>query len=170
MKALASKAVVSPQSWTLRRCILALGALLRQTAIPLKLCLLIDGLDEFEGGYEGDHEELAELFKNISRSNTTNVKICVSSRPWVVFRESFKEFPTLQLEDLTYGDIELYVTDKFNSSSAFQRLLRQEPKSGPNLVREIVVRAPGCLFMGSNSCQVSSGWHPQPRLHGGSWD
>jgi hypothetical protein len=146
LKALAIKAVVSPKSWTLRRCILALEALLRQTAIPLKLCLLIDGLDEFEGGYEGDHEELAELFKDISRSNVTDVKICVSSRPWVVFRDSFKECPTLQLEDLTYRDIELYVTDKFNHRGAFQRLLRQEPKSGPKLAHEIVLRAQGVFL------------------------
>jgi hypothetical protein len=49
LKALAIKAVVSPKSWTLRRCTLAVEALLRQTAFPLKLCLLIDGLNEFEG-------------------------------------------------------------------------------------------------------------------------
>jgi hypothetical protein len=46
-----------------------------QTSIPFKVCLLIDGLDEFEG----DHEELAWLVKEITKSH--NVKVCLSSRP-----------------------------------------------------------------------------------------
>ncbi|CZR64409.1 uncharacterized protein PAC_14307 [Phialocephala subalpina] len=145
-KGLAKNAFVPPQSWTLRQCTFALETILCQTIVPLKLCLLIDGLDEFEGGYEGDHEELAELFNRISQTNATNVKICVSSRPWVVFKDAFKDFPTLKLEDLTYRDIELYVRDKFEHTSSFQRMLRQEPKSGPELFHEIVTQAQGVFL------------------------
>lgn len=89
-RVLATKAMVPPQSWTLRRCMRALKTILEQTDVHLKLFILIDGLDEVEGGYEGDHEELAELFNNISEINASNVKICVSSRPWVVFKDAFK--------------------------------------------------------------------------------
>jgi hypothetical protein len=44
---------------------------------------MINGLDEFDG----DHEELANLFKEIT--NYPNVKVCLLSRPWVVFEDIF---------------------------------------------------------------------------------
>jgi len=61
----------------------AFKILIKQTAVPLKLCLLIDGLDE----YEGEHEEMTNLFKEVT--SLANVKARVSSRPWLVFQDCF---------------------------------------------------------------------------------
>jgi hypothetical protein len=72
-----------------------------------KVCFFIDGLDE----YDGDCEEVTQLFKDIS-ARSSNIKICVSSRPWVVFDEAFTRLPTLRLQDLTFDDIQAYVIDK----------------------------------------------------------
>lgn len=77
-----------------------------QIVIPIKMCFLIDGLDEFDG----DHEEMGMLFQQISISK--NVKVCLSSRPWVVFEQLFNTSPMLRLHLLTYDDIERYVGDK----------------------------------------------------------
>jgi hypothetical protein len=50
------------------------------------MCLFIDGLDE----YSGDPMDTISWFKStISR----NIKICISSRPWVMFEDAFSYFP-----------------------------------------------------------------------------
>jgi hypothetical protein len=61
--------------YLLRDLMEAFKVLVHQTSIPLKICLFIDGLDEFDG----DHEEIAQLFKSVA--GLANVKVCLSSRP-----------------------------------------------------------------------------------------
>jgi hypothetical protein len=58
--------------------------------------MLVDGLDE----YEGDHGEMAELIRMLAKSS--NVKICVSSRPYLVFDDALQDCPGLRLQDLTH--------------------------------------------------------------------
>jgi hypothetical protein len=108
--------------WQLQELIDAFRALIHQRSIPLKICFLVDGLDEFDG----DHEEIARLFKEIT--NSAHIKVCLSSRPWVVFEELFRKCQKLQLQNLTYRDIELYVDDKLSRNDSFQRLAHREPK------------------------------------------
>jgi len=108
--------------------------------IALKICFLVDGLDEFDG----DYEEIATLFKEVA--SAPGIKACLSSRPWVVFDDIFKGCPTLQLQDLTYGDIKHYVTDKMRRNNAFRRLEEEEPQAAPALIQEIVERAKGVFI------------------------
>ncbi|KAI1169623.1 hypothetical protein F4777DRAFT_572416 [Nemania sp. FL0916] len=61
---------------------------------------LIDGLDECDG----DSQDLANFFLGIT-SNRKNVKVCVSSRPWLVFEDAFQSRPSLQIQDLTLEDV-----------------------------------------------------------------
>jgi hypothetical protein len=82
--------------------------LLQQAQITFKLCLFISGLDE----YEGDENEIAELFGEISW--LPHVKSCVLSRPHLAFHDAFEGHPGLRLEDFTYPDIERDVADKFS--------------------------------------------------------
>jgi hypothetical protein len=96
----------------------ALLALTCQSIIPLKFCLFVDGLDEFESN--SDYEQMAKFFKEMTSSE--NVKTCLSSRPWVIFEDIFSECPRLRLQNLTYRDIEQYVNDKVNDNAAFQKL------------------------------------------------
>ncbi|GKT94312.1 hypothetical protein Ct61P_12162 [Colletotrichum tofieldiae] len=63
------------------------------------ICLFVDGLDEFSG----EPETLIALFQDIV--SHPNVKLCVSSRPWLVFEDAFRHRSSLKLEDLTYMDI-----------------------------------------------------------------
>jgi hypothetical protein len=42
-------------------------------------------------------------------ARSTIVKLCVSSRPSLVFDQAFKQFPTLSLQNLTFEDIKMYI-------------------------------------------------------------
>jgi hypothetical protein len=128
---------------TQKRLMVAFRALIHQTRIPLKLCFLVDGLDEFEGS-ESSHQEMADLFKEITKVH--NVKVCLSSRPWVVFSDSFKGCPNLRLQDLTRLDITRYVNGKFGKSQAFCTLKSQEPEAAHELTTEIIEKADGVFL------------------------
>ncbi|KAB5579952.1 hypothetical protein GE09DRAFT_1050579 [Coniochaeta sp. 2T2.1] len=82
--------------------------LVTQIVKPIKVFLFIDGLDE----YSGSHGDITKLLKDIS--TTKNVKICVSSRPYIAFQNAFGKCPSLILQNLTHRDIKTYVTAKFN--------------------------------------------------------
>ncbi|KIN06970.1 hypothetical protein OIDMADRAFT_108740, partial [Oidiodendron maius Zn] len=128
------------QFWSFRQLILTLKALLHQKSIPLKICFMIDGLDEFEG----DYEELASLFKDITGSR--HVKACLSSRPLVVFEDIFRQCPNIRLQDLTFKDIERYVLGKLSQNDAFQRLSAEQPDAAPRITQEIVKKADGVFL------------------------
>jgi hypothetical protein len=63
--------------------------------------LFIDGLDEFDG----PPSEMGSLVLELSRISPQTIKLCVSSRPWLVFEESFRQIPFLRMEDLTRRDM-----------------------------------------------------------------
>jgi hypothetical protein len=115
-------------------------ALIHQEGIPLKIFFMIDGLDEFDG----DHEELANLFGAITKA--PHIKMCLSSRPWVVFEDFFGQFPNLRLQNLTFKDIERYVMGKLSHNVAFLKLSTEEPEAAPALTQEIVEKADGVFL------------------------
>lgn len=128
------------EPWSLESLKNALRALANQKAIPLKIFLLLDGLDEVDG----DHEEIAQLMHEITHSK--DVKICLSSRPWVVFEDLFGSSPMLRLQNLTRPDIEKFVRDKLHLNTAYQRLVTAEPPSQRDLVNEIVDKSDGVFL------------------------
>lgn len=105
-----------------------------------KICLFVDGLDEFNGS----PDDLIILFKDLIANR--NVKLCVSSRPWVEFEDAFKHGPSLRLQDLSYPDIKHYVTAHFNDNSGFVQLCKREPGFADQLVNNIVNKASGVFL------------------------
>lgn len=65
----------------------------------MRVCLFIDGLDEFVG----DEDLLINTIHVLSHSSGT--KVCASSRPEQIFRQGFDASPQLKLQDLNYPDI-----------------------------------------------------------------
>ncbi|KAI9762718.1 MAG: hypothetical protein M1840_001185 [Geoglossum simile] len=126
--------------WTIRELMDGFQALAKQESVLLKLCLFIDGLDE----YEGDYAKIADLFRGIAKS--PRLKVCLSSRPLLVFEDAFRSIPFLRLQDLTYGDIKSYVTSHFNCNEHFDRLQKKEPIRAPELIEDIVARADGVFL------------------------
>jgi hypothetical protein len=126
--------------WTLARLKGAFRRLVEQKEVPLKICLLVDGLDE----YAGNHAEIVEVFQYAARFE--HVKICVSSRPLIVFDRAFKDLPGLRLQDLTFDDIQLYVRNRFHHDERFHELELEEPGLGPDLALQVVVKASGVFL------------------------
>jgi hypothetical protein len=127
-------------SWTLRELKESFLRLIAQKIVPIKICFLIDGLGEFDG----DHEEISELFKYICTAD--RVKACVSSRPWVVFEEAFRDCAKLRLQDLTRNDIQQYVSGTLASNGPFQKLSTKDPVLATTFVQEIVETAEGVFL------------------------
>ena len=109
------------------------------------LLMILDGLDEYEAK-EQEMEELTELLKQTSRMS--NVKICLSTRPWTIFENQFGggQYPTFQLQHLTHNDIEYFVTESFNRSMLMQNLRQAYPKQVPDIFSTIVLKAEGVFL------------------------
>ncbi|KAK4215415.1 hypothetical protein QBC37DRAFT_386337 [Rhypophila decipiens] len=133
---------IQPETWSspdqLRQ---ALERLISLASPSLRLCFFIDGLDEAEG----DAQEIAEFIHDLSEKSS-NVKFCVSSRPWPVFETIFDESPSLRLQDLTRDDIKTFVTDRLWANKSIQRLLKHGPDTLPALANEITKRASGVFL------------------------
>jgi hypothetical protein len=109
--------------------------------LPSKLCLFIDGLDEFDG----DHVKLIEILRTTAKSG--NIKICTSSRPWYDFIDAFgHQRWKLCVQDLTANDILLYIKDNLEQDPRFQKLKRQDRPATTELVEEIRTKSCGVFL------------------------
>ncbi|KAL9094047.1 MAG: hypothetical protein Q9165_003717 [Trypethelium subeluteriae] len=107
----------------------------------VRLCFFIDGLDE----YEGAHQEICEVLKNMA--DCGHIKLCISSRPWLVFRTAFgKDISrTICLQDLTRRDIELFVKDKLEADERYVAL-RQQEHIHVDLAEKVTKKAQGVFL------------------------
>jgi hypothetical protein len=121
-------------AWPLETLKQVFHELVTQDKIPLKICLFIDGVDE----YEGVHRDIVDLIRGISRS--ANIKVCLSSRPLLPFTSAFKSDPSLCLEELTFEDIRQYATDHLENNERFKSF------DAPELIDEIVKKAEGVFL------------------------
>lgn len=120
-----------------------LEAIARQP-IPIRFCLFIDGLDEFQDDMH-THLDLVKTLRKLELSE--DIKLCIASRPWTVFADEFgldAEW-NLKLEDLTRRDIHRYVNDKFHEHSQFQRLVAKDPLYS-EIIDTVVDRAKGVFL------------------------
>jgi len=83
----------------------AIRNFVRESRGSFKIFLLIDGLDEFDGN-DAQRLEVIDLLREVASSGTS--KVCVSSRPWLIFQDEFESCPQLKLENLTRLDIQSY--------------------------------------------------------------
>ncbi|CAI6080067.1 unnamed protein product [Clonostachys chloroleuca] len=114
--------------------------LLRTLESRVKLCLFIDGLDE----YDGDHYEIAEMFEDIALSS--NIKLCLSSRPLLAFEQAFEGQPSLKLQDLTARDISYYVKENLYRHKYMTALSKENPAQVSDLVSDVVDKARGVFL------------------------
>ncbi|KAL8893610.1 MAG: hypothetical protein Q9192_005099 [Flavoplaca navasiana] len=86
-------------TWTEQRLDDALKRFLRGKPQAMRICIFIDGLDEFVG----DEDRLINTIHVLGHASGT--KVCASSRPEEIFRQGFAACPQLKLQDLNYPDI-----------------------------------------------------------------
>ena len=120
--------------WTRQELSQSLKAIAAWKDLPYEFCIFIDGLDE----YQGDHLRLVCQLQELAACS--NIKMCVSSRPWNVFNEAFGKLAgRIRLEELAKDDIQEYVT---------KELQQRATESGQvkALVRAIVRKAQGVFL------------------------
>ncbi|KAE9378243.1 hypothetical protein N431DRAFT_452364 [Stipitochalara longipes BDJ] len=107
-----------------------------------KIFLLLDGLDEFNGTYS-QQVKLIEFIQSLASSD---VKFCVSSRPWNVFEDAFNARPSLRVEDLTYKDIHHYCSANLSKNLGFNALKRGDLAAASELVDNVSMKACGVFL------------------------
>lgn len=131
--------------WSLPRLQDAVRRLIDMRDLQLKICLFIDGLDEFEGDDDqNDRQYLIELFRNLTSS--PSIKACLSSRPLLIFEESFRESPGLRLQDLTSGDIRRFVRGRLSNNPRMRQIAENVPSQRHDFEREICNKAHGVFL------------------------
>ncbi|KAH8658622.1 hypothetical protein BGZ60DRAFT_456994 [Tricladium varicosporioides] len=108
--------------------------------LPARFCFFIDGLDEFGG----DHLEICESLLHLSKS--THIKMCLSSRPWNVFLDSFGQTTRhVHVHDLTRDDIRHYAQHRLHTHPKWESLITRAEASKV-LAEEISNRAQGVFL------------------------
>ena len=79
----------------------------KQVEQSSKICVFLDGLDEFDQADDLYH--LLDLVEE--HTHLENVKFCVSSRPDINIEKRLSRYKKLRLQDLTAKDMQLYITD-----------------------------------------------------------
>ncbi|KAI0007105.1 hypothetical protein F4779DRAFT_523949 [Xylariaceae sp. FL0662B] len=112
----------------------------------MRLCLFIDGLDEFAEEHNGiSHEQLVRILRQWAYNSGGRMKLCVSSRELPAF-EGISPSNKLCLQDLTRSDIQTYVRDALMEHSGFLDLQKTGRGEGEFLIREIVQNAEGVFL------------------------
>jgi hypothetical protein len=127
--------------WTRTEVLEAFALTLHQKCLPVRFCFFIDGLDE----YLGDRDELIRDLDSIIASGT--VKLCISSRPWNVFRNRYgtELERQLVLQDLTKSDMDCYIRDLLEKDYRFAALAVDSPDA-QSLTTEIREKADGVFL------------------------
>jgi len=128
------------QTWTWTELEQAFRFLLEEQDPSVKFCFFIDGLDEFKG----DLTALIALTHRISLYS--NAKICVSSRPWIIFEDAFRAKPQFMLQDLTYPDIKRYVDNNLSRHPGFQELSSTDETYAESLITNVAEKAEGVFL------------------------
>lgn len=103
--------------------------------------MFIDGLDEFAG----DHQQIVDFFKDCVDSYT-HVKICLSSRPFPIFRAAFGKNPRLELHELTRRDMLHFARDHLYRNPLISQILTQNEEAASQLINSIVKGADGVFL------------------------
>ena len=127
--------------WSLSDLFECFSALSSAPLPSTRICIFVDGLDE----YDGNHRELTEILKVLARS--TDIKICASSRPWVEFISAFGDLDCkIAVQDLTAHDILTFVSDNLSSHEGFKDLSAQHGTEARELVQDIAHKAQGVFL------------------------
>ncbi|KAK5050595.1 hypothetical protein LTR84_003877 [Exophiala bonariae] len=117
----------------------SLQRLIRALSTRVKTIFFIDGLDEFSG----NPIDVINLVRTLL---APNIKICISSRPWVDFEDAFKHRPSLTIENLTTGDIEHYVRSRFHENPGFPALSATNPEYAAQLIENVALKSSGVFL------------------------
>lgn len=160
-----SQSTSSETHWTWVELRQGFKRLLRLSDEHLRLFLCIDGLDEYKKFSESstdhdsfldedeyaitqrradDYQEVAELLCEAARH--PGVKICVSSRPLLIFKDAFRHFHSTELDKLSAKDITLFVENALGANDNLRQMRYGGTDLYSVLVKEIVGMAAGVFL------------------------
>jgi hypothetical protein len=125
-------------AWTEARLKKYLRALLSVLAKSHRVCFFLDGLDELDQSYE----QILFVVRNLIENS--DVKICLSSRPYRVFSDAFSSSVMLKLHDLINADILTYVSESLLPRDSIP--ISEDSGSAFNISETIVGRADGVFL------------------------
>ena len=130
-----------PNLWTRQELLSTLERALTYEEMERKFCFFVDGLDE----YCKDHYDLVQALNLLMR--LPSVKLCVSSRPWNVFKDAYGTSAErmIRLQDFTQKDMATYARIVLAKDDRFLSQAREEPQVW-DLVGEITRRAEGVFL------------------------
>lgn len=130
------------EPWQVSELQRALQRIADRQDIPVKFCFFIDGLDEFAGEHVDFCHSLLELVQS------PNIKLCVSSRAWNVFEDSFGSTgmdKKLYIHDLTHNDIRSYAELRLRQHPRWKTFKHEAPNASW-LLEQITERAAGVFL------------------------
>lgn len=79
--------------------------------------------------------------------STSNVKLCIASRPWNVFESAFGNSSTrkVYLQNVNKPDIQLYVKNKLGDRADFIALRGRDPQADV-IIKELIEKAQGVFL------------------------
>lgn len=132
------------EPWDFRTLSSCFEHLASHEALDAKVCLFIDGLDE----YDGDHRELVRLLSGLTRSSNSQLfKLCVSSRSWNVFEAEYGGLlHKLKMHELTSNDIRSYVECNLHEDPYISEIFTAQHDQSSQLIRTITEKAQGVFL------------------------
>lgn len=116
-------------AWTERHLKVVLSSLLERMKSPI--AIFLDGLDESD-----DHDEILNFLYLLGSSS--NVKLCVSSRPEATLIHILGAYQSLRLQDLNHSDIQHVIKTTFLEDARVQALYtRQDPNTCQSAMFEL---------------------------------
>ncbi|KAF4953660.1 hypothetical protein FSARC_12345 [Fusarium sarcochroum] len=129
--------------WSLTELSIALRNLAKSDELTAAVCIFVDGMDEFDG----DMLDLCEILEAFSQSH--RMKLCLSSRPWNVFKDCFGSEPAklIYLHELTHGDIRQFAQDQLQSHPRWLTSTSETSMVAKHgLIEEVATRAEGVFL------------------------
>jgi hypothetical protein len=125
--------------WTWDELLRAFRLLISRCTKRYSMAFFIDGMDEFQGNP-------TDLIDFMTSLHVPGVKVCASSRPWVVFEDAFSHRPHLRLENLTHQDIKHYVNSRMTGSPGFRVLQGLDQQVSKELIENVCRKSSGVFL------------------------
>ncbi|KAI9147111.1 nacht nucleoside triphosphatase [Paramyrothecium foliicola] len=129
------------QPWSLSELRAAFRAIAYGDSHDHRFCFFIDGLDE----YHDDHIDFCESL--LSLLSATNIKLCLSSRPWNVFEDAFGliEENKLYIHEVTRPDIFRYAQERLKLHPRW-RVVSTRSRRALSLIESITEKSRGVFL------------------------
>ncbi|KAI9652359.1 MAG: hypothetical protein M1831_006837 [Alyxoria varia] len=132
------------QEWSIKRLKNSISALLKKCPEErISVCLLLDGLDEFE---QDGAEQTSLVDTILELTQDKHVKAIVSSRPEQPVVQRLSECKGLRLQDLTREDIPKYVEGRLYEEPLMCKYGAPSSKFVSEFINDVVIKADGVFL------------------------